>query len=374
MGILLGIAIGYPAFVLLARPRPVDPTPTPTLTTTQPAQPTTTTSAVEVVTTTTAFGSTSTAPVVPTYLVWSSGGLDPAFTTALLAAFPQASVFKGGVVELVGETGLIPLDALAGQLPGLGPGSVALGESSAALRRAQVGDTLALASGSVEVVAVVPDSEIGAAEIVFARDDPNLPFTIDRFALVTTDLPRADFEGQVRSFPTGPGGVRIRAEGETPWLRHGDAVIPQVFVKEALGEFSYTNLRGAGFTPDPAWVDGNIVRSQVPILGEVVCHRIVTEMLTSALGRLVDEGLSHLVDPTSFAGCFDPRYIRTAAGQHVGVSRHAWGAAVDINAAQNPLGSLGTQDPRLIAAMVDAGFTWGGEWLVPDPMHFEYAG
>jgi hypothetical protein len=54
------------------------------------------------------------------------------------------------------------------------------------------------------------------------------------------------------------------------------------------------------------------------------------------------------------------------------VSRHAWGAAVDINAAANPFGSLGTQDPRLVAVMKEWGFTWGGDWLSPDPMHFEY--
>jgi hypothetical protein len=27
----------------------------------------------------------------------------------------------------------------------------------------------------------------------------------------------------------------------------------------------------------------------------------------------------------------------------------------------------------LIAIMLEWGFTWGGDWLVPDPMHFEYA-
>jgi hypothetical protein len=72
----------------------------------------------------------------------------------------------------------------------------------------------------------------------------------------------------------------------------------------------------------------------------------------------------------SFHGCFNPRFI---AGTHT-LSRHAWGAAVDINYSSNPTGSANTQDGRLIEVMMRWGFTWGGNWLVPDPAHFEWAG
>ncbi|MEX1004472.1 MAG: M15 family metallopeptidase [Acidimicrobiia bacterium] len=61
-------------------------------------------------------------------------------------------------------------------------------------------------------------------------------------------------------------------------------------------------------------------------------------------------------------------------GTSAGLSRHSWGAAVDINAPTNPYGSDGTQDPRLVAIMQSWGFTWGGDWLVPDPMYFEFGG
>jgi hypothetical protein len=37
---------------------------------------------------------------------------------------------------------------------------------------------------------------------------------------------------------------------------------------------------------------------------------------------------------------------------------------------RGPLGS--GQDPQLVETMARWGFTWGGFWLVPDPMHFEY--
>ena len=54
------------------------------------------------------------------------------------------------------------------------------------------------------------------------------------------------------------------------------------------------------------------------------------------------------------------------------VSHHSWGAALDVNVATNWLGRPPHQDPRLVAAFVRRGFVWGGRFLVPDGMHFEY--
>ncbi|MGH2726880.1 MAG: M15 family metallopeptidase, partial [Actinomycetota bacterium] len=39
---------------------------------------------------------------------------------------------------------------------------------------------------------------------------------------------------------------------------------------------------------------------------------------------------------------------------------------------RNPYGEKPRQDPRLVALMERWGFTWGGRWLVPDGMHFEF--
>lgn len=324
------------------------------------------------------------ATTVETYLVWSTGGLTPGLTGALAAEYPEASVVKGDVVELeVGNGRLIPLDAVAVEpndhrpfdptesLAQLRPGTVVLGATSATLREAGPGDFLVIGGKPFEIVGIAPDKTIGAAEVVFAASDPDSPVRTDRFALIATDTPRTTFEGFVRASYDGPAPLRIRAEGETPWLRHGDAVAPQVFIKQALGEFSYTNRSGSAFIQDKEFLDGNIAEFEVPILGSVTCHKVVAEMLVGAMARLVDEGLAHLVDPSGFRGCWNPRFIRSSSGTPAGVSRHAWGAGVDLNASTNPVGSVGTQDPRLIAVMLEWGFTWGGDWLVPDPMHFE---
>jgi hypothetical protein len=185
-------------------------------------------------------------------------------------------------------------------------------------------------------------------------------------------LERNEFENMVRDMYDGPAPLRIRSQDETPWMRHGDAVLPQIFIKTALGEFAYSNRSGSEFSQDTAYVAENIVEEEVPILGVVTCHETVVEMLRGAMKALIEDGLSHLVDPAGFAGCWNPRYIRATTGKPAGISRHAWGAALDLNAASNPVGSAGTQDPRLVEVMLDWGFTWGGDWLVPDPMHFEY--
>lgn len=373
----VGVVIGYAIAVIVA-PGVVAPSVTP-----EPgvrAAPATTTTLVA------RSASTTSEPNLPDkYLIWSTGGLTPELVEGLAGRFPDLSVVRGDTVELdASGDWVVPLDALAidpeahasfdpeGSLAGLVPGTVALGETSAALRRVTVGDMLSIAGASFQVTAIAPDEVIGAAEVVFTTDDRASPVVTDRYALVKTDMERTAFEDTVRSMYEGPAPLRIRSGDETPWLRHGDAVLPQVFIKTALGEFEYTNRDGSEFAQDPDFVEARIVQTEVPILGEVTCHETVVGMLNEAMTDLVDSGLSHLVDPAGFAGCWNPRYIRATTGTPAGISRHAWGAAVDLNAAANPVGSAGTQDPRLVSTMLDRGFTWGGNWLVPDPMHFEY--
>lgn len=383
--LLIGLTIGYTAAIVTGSPAVVEPSETPVP---GPVVASTGGSATEQVVATTATPAVTTAapePAVHTYLVWSTGGLTSALTEGLSELFADVSIVKGDVVQLEAEHGAaIPLDALAidpaahvpfdpsGSLAALRPGTVVLGETSADLRRTAVGDVLVLAGTPYEIVGIAPDAVVSAAEVVFAKSDPTLPLVTDRFALVATDVARTEFEEAVRSLYDGPAALRVRAEGETPWLRHGDAVLPQVFIKQALGEFAYTARSGSDFVQGQAFLDEQIVAVDVPILGEAVCHEVVAEMLSNAMSQLVAEGLGHLVDPAGFAGCWNPRFIRSATGTPSGVSRHSWGAAVDINAPSNPIGSVGTQDPRLVQIMLEWGFTWGGDWLVPDPMHFEY--
>lgn len=381
--LVLGVLLGYGIGVLFGDASGVEPAPTPDPGPRSDVRITTTTATRATTTTTTELEDDS--PTTATYLVWSTGGLPQDLVDALTSQFDQISIVRGDTVELASNgNSVIPLDALAidpnghqpfdlgNALGDLEPGTVILGATSARLREAKPGDVLTVAGIDYSVAAIAPDEAVSAAEVVFDKNDENSPVVTDRFALIATEVARTEFEAMVRNLYNGPAPLRIRAEGETPWLRHGDAVLPQVFIKEALGEFSYSNLSGSEFTQDEAFLDEHIVREEVPLLGEVICHRRVVGMLAGAMRQLVEEGLSHLVDRAGYAGCWNPRFIRPVTGTTSGVSRHSWGAAVDINTRTNPVGSAGTQDPRLVGIMLDWGFTWGGDWLVPDPMHFEY--
>ena len=337
-------------------------------------------------------------------LVWTPTAL-PTGLRQQLAAVPgvdTVTTVNAGTVDLVASRSAsgqpidvfergwsVPLDTFAVQrrsyaamLPPsasaairtLRTGTVVLGETSARVRGVAVGDVLRVRGGrTFRVAAILDDSVVGGAELLLTRRDGRaLGITTPRFALVRYAGSRAARERAIRGLVPKGTTARIRGPGETPFLRHGDAVLPQALLKEAFGEFQYRVPQGArrDFEQDPDWVRDHIVRAKVPLLGTIQCHRGVMPMVRGALSELAQEGLGHLIDADQFAGCWNPRLI----SQGGAVSRHAWGIAVDVNAVTNPTGQSTAQDPRLVRVMQRWGFTWGGFWLVPDPMHFEYAG
>lgn len=333
----------------------------------------------------------STSTTVPeigatTYLVWTSGGLTDEMVARLTGQFDVLSVVTGDAAPLeVGDGRVVPLDAFGfdidahaafdpdGETSGLVDGTVLLSETSASFRGVDVGDSLRFGGAEFKVAGVVSDYVVGAAEVVFSKNDPTSPISNNRFALIQTDIDRPTLVALIEAMNDGDAPARIKAEGETPWLRYADGVLPQIFIKLALGEFSYAADSGPELVQDELFVSENIVTTDLPILGRVTCHKVVIEMVTGALNQLAAEGLSHLIDPSEFAGCWNPRFIRTITGTPAGVSRHSWGAALDINATSNRLGAESTQDPRLVEIMTEWGFLWGGDWTIPDAMHFEYA-
>jgi hypothetical protein len=281
-------------------------------------------------------------------------GLDPATYPALLAAPARAALAE------------------------LGPGEALLGTTSARLRRLGPGGRLRLALGPggrrerwLTVAGVVDDRLVGAAEVaVNLAEATATGIATDRYLLLDYRGSRAAVEAGIRRALPRRVPVRLRGPGETPFLRAGDAVLPQAMVKERFGEFSWREAAGDAFEQDPAWVAARVAPARVPILGRVRCNRALLPALAGAMGELRRRNLARLVDPGAYAGCWNPRLTRGGSG----ISRHAWGAAVDLNVAGDPTGRAPGQDPRLVAVMERWGFTWGGRWLVPDPIHFEWRG
>ncbi len=136
----------------------------------------------------------------------------------------------------------------------------------------------------------------------------------------------------------------------------------------SLGPMSFEVLPGGFIRPDMAWVQANIARAEVPILGVVTCHRLLIPQLAAALSEIEQRGLGYKI--YQYAGCYVPRFIDRNPRKNL--SMHAFGLAFDINVASNGLGTVGDMDPEVVAIFEKWGFEWGGRWKPrPDPMHFE---
>jgi hypothetical protein len=334
-------------------------------------------------------------------LVWTPEQL-PADLAGRVSALPQvrrSTVVDGVAVNLVASFGAdgqpidappaglsIPVDALAidpstyapffdkaaqARLRALRPGEALLGATSAGLRRAGPGAVLQLAEGGpVTVTGVIDDAVVGAAEVVV--DKATGPFVgVDRprFLLVSYQGDRSALEQAIGGLLPEGVRARFRGRGETPYLRHADAVLPQSLIKARFGEFAYRPPQtGRFFDEDPAWPNENVVAARVPILGTIRCHRAVIPALESALRELEERNLSFLIDKSGYQGCWVPSVIPSDGG----ISRHSWGVAIDLNFSSNPTGLASAVDPRLVEVMDRWGFISGANYLVPDPGHFEY--
>jgi D-alanyl-D-alanine carboxypeptidase-like protein len=336
-------------------------------------------------------------------LAWTPRALDPGLAEAAStnAKVEAASVVRGGTVDLVrsldGEGRIVddtsdgwflPLDAVAvdptahaafapgvdrAAVAALQPGEAVLSRGSAELRRLGPGARLELRGGhQVLVTAVVDDTTIGAAELaVGVETGAQIGLTNPRYALLAYDGDRAALETELRAARRDPAvEVRFRAPGETPFLRNGDAVLPPLLLKQRFGEFAYRPAAPGRreVEQDPVWQSQHLAERTVPIVGRMRCHRAVLDAIEGAMTELAAENLAGLVDPASYAGCWNPRLVAPGGD----LSHHAWGVAFDLNYDSNPTGHSSVQDPRLVAVLERWGFTWGGDWLLRDPAHFEY--
>lgn len=339
-------------------------------------------------------------PAGPPVLLVRGGGALPAGLTGAIAGVPgvaavtgvrsgQVGVTRtldaaGGVVDQPQDGWTLPVDVIAidpasyaALLPAdaapvrtLAPGSALLGATSAEVRRLGPGSVVEVGGASVTVAGVVDDRLVGGAELVVAAKDA------DRLGVGGLRYVLARAEGDPPTVTEGVRGASAGAQalvsdlGGGEWPVSWREILPQALVKARFGEFAIRAGAGRSALLDPAWTAASITTAEVPLLGEVTCHRAVIEPLRAALGEVERAGLSALVDTGDYAGCYSPRL--TGAGGIV--SRHAWGLAVDLNASVNPYGSPSRQDPRLVEVMERHGFAFGGRWPVPDAMHFEYRG
>jgi hypothetical protein len=286
---------------------------------------------------------------------------------------PYAIPIDSFAVNPIEYAPFLPDDVRRNVIDALERGQGVLSTRSAELRDVGAGGTLQFGQTQVKIGAIAPDETIGWSELLVSRDvGERLGIVDDRYLLALVEgKPSEDRFLQLVS-PLVPEGtpIRVLRPGGSPYMRVASGVNPPVVLKEAFGEFAAfpDPANPAVLTIQPGWVHTHIRTKTVPILGRVTCNAAFFPALQVALREVERQGLSSLLH--TYNGCWNARTV--ARNPTAPPSFHAYGAAIDINAASNAYGSTPTMDGRIVDIFEHEGFNWGGDFLIPDGMHFEY--
>jgi hypothetical protein len=119
------------------------------------------------------------------------------------------------------------------------------------------------------------------------------------------------------------------------------------------------------------WIVPADIREAIPAIpAKIYLNKLIEAPLEKALRRLISLGLHEEIK--TWDGCFNIRKKRGSSG----ISAHAWGIAVDINAATNPFKGKVTWSEKFLQVWRDIGWICGADWSVAskDGMHFQWEG
>jgi len=343
--------------------------------------------------------------VGPTVAVWQSGGLTSTSESAALTAANNAGaksvVSHGGSVDYVATwrdgvvvdaapagfriaMSAIALDERAAPLLG-GPaartferGEIAIGQRAAARHGIRRGDVVELFGSNGRTVRLTVGHigeavEIGNVELAMSPSTAS-QLGFDRpTAVIMWAFEKAALETELALLPSSERWLTVNRS----WVPSGrDSVLATTVLKDLAGEPAYLpGGRGDAVTFQSGWISENIVPIDLAVVGTIRCNRVVADQLVAAFAEVEERGLGGLIDVAdtrSNGGCFFPRTIRGSSGGRL--SRHSWGVAIDVNPRSNPFGSAPTMDMRIVDIFRSHGFAWGGTWVRPDGMHFEWTG
>jgi hypothetical protein len=346
--------------------------------------------------------------------IYNFGPLQPAVTDAAINAAVDAGgvgvigrgfgiglvrVTRGGVAvhQAPGPYGswyfptsvtALPLDSIGAAMGTevskiITAGQVVMSETSASFSGAQAGDVLELvaADGSIMqfvVGRVAPDTEVGGTEVVMSTAQADmLGATLGTSVLIYGQFIRGRLDAALaaRGLSTDPK-VRIRRSWDPP---DPDATIGVARTKKLLGELAYSVTAGDAVLVDDAWRAAFIppTREPYPTGIRAQCNNAIKADLTAALQEVVDTGLAGLIDAANAnmaGGCYGPRFSRIVGTQLGTLSRHTWAQALDTNTVSNCQGCVPQMDCRVVRIFRKHNFAWGGNFINPDGMHFEWVG
>jgi hypothetical protein len=281
---------------------------------------------------------------------------------------------------------VLPIDAMGRVMSfavssAVAAGSIVMGATSASLRGAQAGDVVDLVDvrggiRSFVIGYIATDAEIGGAEFVMSPEQADLlGATVVTRILIFGQFSHDQIDAQLAADGLVDGeGVRINRSWD---LRSPDSTLGTARTKQLLGEFDYRVNSDVSLSLDADWVSTNIIHVNYQSIGvHASCHQAIINDIQAALTEVAAAGLSFAIDlanTNTYGGCWNPRYARVS-GTTGAVSRHAWGMAIDMNTVANAQGRVPHMDCRVVRIFRKHNFAWGGNFLVPDGMHFEWVG
>jgi hypothetical protein len=312
-------------------------------------------------------------------------------------AMKMTRVWRGpAVVQAAPWRYAFPMWASAGDAAALGrlrgaavgdalaAGLVVMGATTAGLRGAVAGDVVDLVGWHgrpvrLTVGLVADDALMGGAELLFSEAlAASIGFVRPSRVVLFGLTDRATVDPALAANGLVRPDVRVRHSWDPP---DPDAQISYAQTKALLGEFAYRSY-GSRVLPHPGWTAANLPRTRqlldatIPVRAR--CHVRIQAALQGALSEVAAAGLAPAIDVADtnrWGGCFNARLIRdlgrTIGGQ---LSRHSWGMAVDLNVRTNRMGDEPQLDCRVVRIFRKYGFVWGGNFLTPDGMHFEWVG
>ena len=271
----------------------------------------------------------------------------------------------------------------------LANGWIVMSQSSASLRGAQVGDVVSLV-GYLGVITdwtigrIVPDADIGGTEILMTTSMADrLGQTADSRVLVYGQFDRGALETALNArglINNVAVGVYHSWDAPAP-----DNTLSLVQTKAVMGEFDfyYASLTPTGWTSiNPAWV-AKYVPTKDLYAGRILarCNIVIQADLHAALDEVaatypslfnVRTGID-VANTNRFGGCSNNGEARLARDT-TNVSRHSWGQPIDMSTVANAQGGIPVMDCRIVRIFRKHNFAWGGNFLRPDGMHFEWVG
>jgi hypothetical protein len=273
----------------------------------------------------------------------------------------------------------------------LGSDALVMGKTSADLRGARAGDRVQLiaawgAGVWFRIAGVLPDDRVGGAEFLMTPNAADrLGITDVRRAILWNPTSRAAMNNALAANGLTSTSIRIRRSWDRP---DPDSTIGMAETKALLGEFAYRVNANGSVSQDAAWVAASLPSGRVLLNGAIPirarCHKVIEPALRAALNEIAAAGLGgtiNVADANLAGGCHLARFNRLTPDSSLGfLSRHSWGMALDTNTRGSCQGcappDFATRPGgcRTVQIFRKYGFAWGGNFLTPDGMHFEYVG